>query len=169
MAKNNYWRNKYPASRVYVSTPTGSKYFEEEGWTYRDAKLTWEKKGKTNVYEQIQAERESCDIKMILDRLQPIDDTVLNKVEAMYLDTVDMPTSYRDMFDKASKLVEIYEALPVELREHYNHDPGQFVANYGTQEMADAMNAYKESVFDRVSKPNDNPVVATVEESEVVE
>lgn len=93
-----------------------------------------EKSGYTNIYERIQESLEETKIENIIRRALGGDETALATMHGVYTDITDAPKTLAEMQQLVIKATMDFQKLPVEVREKFNHDPAQFVAEYGTDE-----------------------------------
>lgn len=84
--------------------------------------------GQESLYDSIQSWKDSVDINVIMARYANGDVDVLSKVQGAYGDFTQFPTTYADMLNRVIQGKHMFESLPLEIREKYNHDFGQFIA-----------------------------------------
>lgn len=75
--------------------------------------------GNDNLYEYIQSFKESCDINNIVARFARGDVDALNRVQGTYFDAVGMPTTYAELLNTVIAGRELYDSLPLEVKEKY--------------------------------------------------
>lgn len=90
-----------------------------------------------NLYSEIQSHKESVDINCILERFERGDMNVLNRRSGIYLDVTDMPKSYAEMYQRIMDAEAQFKALPLNIREQFNHSPQEFFAAIGTDKWYD--------------------------------
>lgn len=93
--------------------------------------------GKDDLYAYIQSHKDSVDINTILSRYAAGDVSALHKGDMMYLDVTNMPKTYAEMYERVMQAQEMFDHLPLEVRERFDHNPAQFFASIGTPEFAD--------------------------------
>lgn len=152
------WKNKYKYERPDHYTPEGSEIHINYGWTYEDGELVFVEKDKVPLYAQIQAERDMCELSSILARYENGDDTALNKVNGMYLDIVDMPTNYAELYTAVSKANDIFYNMPTEIKEKYDNNAAMFWKNYGSDAFDDVVNAYRSEQLGKYGLVDEEPV-----------
>lgn len=152
------FRSKYPLDVRQNFSEPGSKLRYSEGWTIEDGSYVWTSKGVKDIDQEINSHRESCDLKLILERFKQLDESQLNAMNAMYVDTIDLPKNYKDMYTASHKMKEIFEAMPLEIRSHYNHDLGAFTTAYGSTEMLEFVNAYRCNEYAKFNKEDPSPI-----------
>lgn len=69
------------------------------------------KVGKINVYERIQAERDSTDISIMMQRFRNGEVDVFDQMDPQYIDTVDYPHSLADLHAKIEEANELWSML----------------------------------------------------------
>lgn len=117
-------------------------------------------KGVVDTYAEIQSHADSVDINRIIARLADGDVSVLEKHKGFFADVSEIPNNYAAVLQRISDAELVFADLPVEIREQFNHDPGEFIASFGTEKF---YNVFKsESAADEVVKE----VVEDVEKSE---
>ncbi len=84
--------------------------------------------GEESLYDFIQSWKDSVDINVILARYVNGDVDALSKVQGAYGDFTQFPTTYAEMLNRVIQGKHMFESLPLEIREKYNHDFGQFLA-----------------------------------------
>lgn len=157
MYKNIYTRENL----TVIDTPTGEPIRIKKGWIYEDGELVYKEKGITNVYEEIQAAAESVDLHAIMNRYENGDATALNKVQGMYIDAVDLPKNYAELYDAVSKADMVFETLPADIKSQFNNSAATFWKNYGEEEFDQIINTYRKDTLERYGFVDDNPVMSS--------
>lgn len=153
------FRTKYDRDKKErLFSPIGSEIYERNGWIYDDGELKWITKSKENMYAKIQAEKDAVELHAILQRYEDGDDSALNKVEGMYMDTVDLPRNYAELYSAVSRADDVFYSMPVEIREKYNNNAATFWKNYGSEAFDDLVNAYRSDIYSRYGMIDENPV-----------
>lgn len=98
------------------------------------------KTGRKNLYEEIQAFKESSEIANILNRFINGETDILKQVDGFYGDVTSAPTSYADYFNKVKEAKKIFEGLPEEIRNKFDNDPEKFFIEFGTDSFIDKVN-----------------------------
>lgn len=92
------------------------------------------KTGMTSTYDRIQESLEETKIENIIRRALGGDETALAVMHGSYIDVTDAPKTLAEMQQLVIRATNQFNELPLEIREKFNFDPGQFVAEYGTHE-----------------------------------
>lgn len=79
-----------------------------------------------NVYDRIQADRDSCDINVLMQRFALGDTEALNIKTGYYLDTRNMPTTLAEVFQMGIEAEQYFEGLPVDLKEMFDNSHSVF-------------------------------------------
>ena len=95
--------------------------------------------GQRDLREYIQSFAEECTLQNILRRFQLGDETVLSKVQGAYMDTTVMPKTFRDVLDAVISGQNLFNQLPLEVRQKYNNDFNQWFVDIGSDSWIDAM------------------------------
>lgn len=92
--------------------------------------------GTVNIYDEIQSHRESVELSTLLQRYAQGDETALNKIQGVYADVVDMPSTYSELFDRVRDAENSFNALPEDVRVLFDNSPVSFWQSIGTPEFA---------------------------------
>ena len=84
--------------------------------------------GQENLYDFIQSWKDSTDINIILARYANGDVDALSKVQGAYGDFTQFPKTYAELLNRVEQGKLMFNDLPLEIREKYNHDFAQFMA-----------------------------------------
>lgn len=93
-----------------------------------------EESGKTNVYLEIQSYADSCDINVLMARYRNGETDVLSRVQGVYGDVSAIPTNYAEIMNAKIRAESLFMGLAPGIREKYNNDVTQFMAELGTKE-----------------------------------
>ena len=135
-------------NRIRTPASTGDKITQPYGWIYKDGEYQYLPKGNPhNHYEEIQAQRDAVDLKKILARYESGDTSALERVNGFYLDTVELPKSLADLYDAVSRSNEVFDAMPIEIKEKYGHNPASFWKAHGTESFDNFLNEVRQSMI----------------------
>lgn len=125
-------------------TPTGIKEKIIFGIKYEDdGSKTVIVKGMEDIYRKRQEAKESVDINNIIRRYTNGDPFALEKVKTTYGDFTNTPKDIVSAMAMIQERKEAFLRLPIEVREAYNHDPEQFLADAGSEKFNKIMNITK--------------------------
>lgn len=93
-----------------------------------DGTIVLQEKGKESLYDYIQSNRDSCDINLLVARFNNGDLDALSKVQGAYGDFTQFPKTYAELLNRVNQGRMMFDDLPLEIREKYNHDFAQFMA-----------------------------------------
>lgn len=96
--------------------------------------LVLESVGKEYLYDYIQSFKDSCDLKMIIKRFTNGETDVLSKVQGFYADVSDLPGNYAEMLQVVTNGERTFMELPVDIRAKFNHNFGEFLAEFGSSD-----------------------------------
>lgn len=120
-----YDREKSGRTYSAVGSPDkvlySAKYLE-------DGTIALQEKGKESLYDYIQSYRDSCDINLLVARFANGDVDALSKVQGAYGDFTQFPKTYAELLNRVNEGRAMFDELPLEMREKYNHDFSQFMA-----------------------------------------
>lgn len=144
MAKTTLYGNHLSRN---TAIPRGNFPFEKDElmWKYdENGEKDLEKVGTIDTYLAIQAEAESCDVKTIVRRAEMGEVDLLNKFSGSFVDTTSMPTSLMEAQNLVLRAEHEFNNLPVDLKELFNNDKMQFLAEYGTEKFNKKLNYLSE-------------------------
>lgn len=110
-------------------TNSGEPFLDEYNYDGSDTLI---KTGKTNIYEKIQAAAPAQDINYIVQKFINGDPNALNSVHGIYGDFSDMPTTYAELFDRVRTCKDMFNALPIELRNEFDNNAYEFWKDFGS-------------------------------------
>ena len=139
----NKWDNQPPVE----ATPCGTRFIDTYQEEYnKDGELELVQKGKTNVYEMIQASVESTKIENLLHAVAMGDVNAMKQVDATYMDTTTMPKNLMEMENLVIKAKREFDEFPAEVKELFNNSADAYVMSMGTQEFFDKMSPYNDKI-----------------------
>lgn len=127
---NRIQKNSVPGDRF---APTYSPKVDENGV------IELVESGKVDTYAKIQAWRESCDIKVILQKYINGDSSALNRHMPLFGDFSDSPKSLSDYYQAMIDAENAFNNLPVDVRAKFNHSPSEFFTSIGTDKFNEIM------------------------------
>lgn len=157
-----------------ILTEDTKEFISESGKPYiNEYEYTLDKKGikqlvkkdtVDNIYDRIQAERDSCDINKLMERFALGDTEALNVNKGFYIDTREMPKSYFEVLQLGLEAERYFEGLPVELKNEFDNSYSVFFTEYGTDEFNKKIDKYNdrfvnhqfEEVKDNIEEINHN-------------
>ncbi len=150
------WYKRKKGHRVTSQPGSGMKdtykmFVDENG------KRELRRSGEYNLYAEIQSYKDSCSIDYILSRFASGDITALSRVQGIYGDFSEMPTTYAEVCQRVIDAEHLFNNLPLDVREEFNFSPSEFFAQFGTEKVDRIINPEKYadvSVKDVVSQPD---------------
>lgn len=89
--------------------------------------------GEKNIYEAIQANKDSVSIKTIMARYELGDTDILNKRNGAFIDITDMPTNFADIMKTVITAENNFNELPLDVRKEYNFSPAEYISDIGSE------------------------------------
>ena len=123
-------------------------------------KLLTKKDSVTDIYSMIQAEKDSCDINVLMQRFALGDTEALNIRTGYFLDTRNMPTNIHEVFAMGLEAEQYFEGLPVELKETFDNSASVFFT-----EMNEDFKVFEKKVKDYNDKFIDHSFDEPIENS----
>lgn len=122
------------------------------------------KNGEYNLYADIQSYKDSVSIDYILTRFVNGDETALSRVQGIYGDFTQMPTTMAELQQRVIDAEHLFNNLPLDIREQYNFSASEFFAQLDsdkTKAIFAPPDSAKQDVVDTVVKETlvDNTVV----------
>lgn len=102
--------------------------------------------GQTNVYAEIQSHRVSVELSTLLQRYVAGDETALNKIQGVYADVTDAPSSLQELHERVRQAENYFRDLPEGLRKLFNDSPIEYVMSVGTTEFLDKIVEFNKSL-----------------------
>lgn len=102
--------------------------------------------GKTNIYEKIQANKESTLINNIIERYNNGDVQALNQRQPVYGDTTQMPKNLAEAQQMVINAERYYNSLPNEIKQKLNNSKEEFFESTTNGEFEIILNDYYNSV-----------------------
>lgn len=96
--------------------------------------ITLVEAGVENTDDYIQSFAESTDLHVLLTRIQSGETDLLMKRPGSYGDFTKMPKTYAEMLQLQLDSARLFNSLPVDVKEKFNNDPNQFMAQSGTED-----------------------------------
>lgn len=93
-----------------------------------DGKRDLKKSGEYNLYADIQSYKDSVSIDYILARFVNGDETALSRVQGIYGDFTQMPTTMAELQQRVIDAEHLFNNLPLDIREQYNFSASEFFA-----------------------------------------
>lgn len=137
-----------PGDRFHVT----HKLIVDQDGTY-DLKIS----GKVDTYSEIQSWRESCDIKVLLQRYANGDTAALNRKQPLFGDFSTMPKTLAEYQQMQLNVEQAFDSLPAEQRSRFGNSSSRFVASFGSPEFFEALGVKQPSAS--VETPVETPVV----------
>lgn len=144
--------------RICVFSNPGDPYLDDYKISNDDdGKRCLVKNGKINVYEKIQASRESCDINIILEKYLNIGDpAILNRSPSFYGDVSEIPTNYAELLRLQKEANDYFDSLSPDIKNQFDNDRDVFFSSIGSEKFKNIMNP----------KPIESEVVNNEQKSE---
>lgn len=125
------FRTQY--DRVAIVSNSGTRFHPTYKLKYdEDGCTTLVETGKIDTYEQIQSWKDSCDIKVILERFANGDMDALNRKTPMFGDFTSTPQTLAEHLQLLRDAEESFRGLPLDIRAQFNHNPAEFYASIGS-------------------------------------
>lgn len=142
-------------------TKVTKDYISESGSPYlQDYEYSLDKEGHkvlvkadtyTDVYSRIQADKDSVDINVLMQRFALGDTEALDIKKGFYLDTRDMPKNIHEVFAMGLEAEQYFEGLPVELKEKFDNSHSVFFT-----EMSEENNVFMKKINEYNDRFNDH-------------
>ena len=87
------------------------------------------------------------------------DTTALNRAQAAYLDTTDMPKNLQEAQNAIIRLKNEFDSLPIDTRREFNFSPEQYINEYGTEKWQKTMGLYKEPTIEKELPIKEKPTI----------
>ena len=126
-------------SEKYVSS-SGSPIKEHfEGQLTEKGIIKLVKTGVDNLYLKIQAERDSCDVNLLIKRFQAGDPSALDRVNFFYADVSGAPKSPSELLNLVRGAEDEFNHLPLEKRQAFDNDFNKYFSTMNSKEWFEKM------------------------------
>lgn len=126
--------NVYTKETKEIFTNCGTEFESEYKLKVdKEGRRNLEIVGETNVYAKIQSFKDSCDVNYILQRFASGDQSALSKVQGIYGDFTTVPTSLAELSQRVVDAENLFNNLPLNVREQFNYSPSEFFASIGSE------------------------------------
>lgn len=95
--------------------------------------------GKDNVYLNIQADADYCNIDILIKRFKAGDEQALKRAQFFYGDVSKIPLSPNEILNTVNGAKESFEQMPVETREKFDFDFNKWFSTMNTEEWMQKM------------------------------
>lgn len=128
------FRTKYQREETF--TPVGDPVYPRYVGRYdKDGVLVLDKVGETNIYNEIQSHADSVDLDTIIRRYESGEIDVLSRAQGAYVDVTQAPKTYADMLNLMRFAEEVFDQLPLDVRQQYDNSFEQFFAQDGMSQL----------------------------------
>ena len=137
---------KYTKDNTDIISVSGSPTLQEYEYSLdkEGRKQLVKKDSVINVYERIQADRDSCDINKLMERFALGDSEALDVKKGFYADVREMPKDYREVFERGLEAEQYFDSLPVELKEMFDNSHTVFFTEFGSKEFDSKVERYND-------------------------
>lgn len=142
----------------YISEPGSG---EKDIYEYRsvDGKKELVKTDrKTSVYDLIQSHKDETDLNIIIARFLNGDTEIVNRAPGLYADFTLMPKTYAELYARIQECENIFNKLPVKVRDEFDNSSAKFWNMFGSEEFE---KVFKKFVSE--DKPIEKEVVENAE------
>lgn len=101
------------------------------------------KTGEVDSYQEIQSHADSTDIHTILARFENGETGVLSQRQGQYVDVSEMPGTLAETLQLVINETNRFNELPLEIRQAYNFNASEFIADIGSEKWLSLMNPKK--------------------------
>lgn len=165
------YKNVYERKNLdFPKTEPGDHFMNIYKWRVDDDGNMIRKIVKTeNIYDRIQAARDSVDLNKILERYENGDASALQKVQGMYIDTTELPKTYHELYKAVQIHNDAFNSMPVEIKQAFDNNPAKFWKEFGTDKFDAIINDYRQMVYDNYGMEDPEPVqtAAPIKEGDV--
>lgn len=137
---------------VFYSDPGSRYHIEYDTVVLPDGRIELVENGKTDIQEYIDSFSESCSIENIVAMCAAGDTSALSKRQGQYIDTSDMPKTFRDVLDIVIRGENQFEALPADVKAKFENDFNRWFATAGSEEWLTSMGFVKSDEVDSLKK-----------------
>lgn len=162
-------RERDTVPRVSVGCPFETEYSEiTDGFGAHQLV----EKGKFDRVQYVNAQKDMCNLKLMIERYSLGDINALNRVSCFYADTTETPQTLQEWSSMKKQLTTLFRQLPKSVRKKFG-TPEQFISAYGTDDFNQALGISSEPVQSAAAAPSpaavsvSDPAIPT--DTEVIE
>ncbi len=123
------FKTQFHERKRFFTNP-GNPIKVKYGASYDEAgRVKLVEEGTENLYDYIQSFAESCDIHVLLKRYSNGEVDVLSKVQGMYGDFTEFPTTYAELLNTVNRGEAMFNEFPVDVRAKFNHNFAEFMVS----------------------------------------
>lgn len=104
-----------------------------------------------DIQEEIDSHAESCSIENIIAMCASGDTSALNRVQGTFVDTTQMPKTFRDVLDIVIRGQSEFDRLPLEIRQKFDSNFVSWFQDAGSAEWMEKM-GFKPAAPDTIEK-----------------
>ena len=145
MKFESYFDKLFPSSKAKVSefhTCPGERFITTYEYDVIDGIKMLVPSGEHDIQLEIDSFEESQDINNIIARFLNGDTSVLNPKSGVYGDFTHCPKTYAEMFSHVQKCENIFNNLPVEIKEKFDNSYQKFWSDMGTDSFDNVFSEY---------------------------
>lgn len=101
--------------------------------------------GVVNIQDKIDSFSVEADINNIISRYINGDLSVLNQVKGTFGDFRNIPDNYAELFNRVQSCQNVFDSLPVEVKEKFGNSYQVFWSSFGTKEFDSIINDFSRS------------------------
>lgn len=106
-------------------------------------RLTIERSGVDDLSAYINSFRDSVNLNVLLQKFVNGDESALNKTQGVYMDVSKFPTSYAEVLNIVNDGINVFNGLPMEIKNKFNNNAYEFITKLDTDEYYDALGIEK--------------------------
>ena len=137
---------KYTKDNSEIGSVTGTPTLQEYEYKLdkEGHKQLVKKDSFINVYERIQADKDSTDINKLMERFALGDTEALDINKGFYIDARELPKDYREVFDRGIEAEQYFDSLPVELKQMFDNSYSAYFTEMGSKEFEEKYAKYND-------------------------
>lgn len=137
------------------TTENGKKTQTEYQWKYNNnGTKELVKVGEKNIYDEIQTYKEDVDLVTIINRLGGIEQLQALPAKGVYQDLTQMPRNLYEAVELQEQAHKSFDKLPTQIKEAFNNDPLQFMAQIGTDKFKQVYEKFYKTTLEDSSTTN---------------
>uniref|UniRef100_A0AAU8B7C3 Internal scaffolding protein n=1 Tax=Dulem virus 128 TaxID=3145605 RepID=A0AAU8B7C3_9VIRU len=127
VTSSNLFATQFQAHKRVFQNPGSGERILYTSRLNEDGTIDLVPSGKDNLYAFIQSHKDSCDIHVLLARYANGDVDALSRAQGAYGDFSQMPTTYAELLNSVIQGEAMFNSLPVEVREKFDHSFEKFM------------------------------------------
>lgn len=141
----SYFDRLCPSTKTKVpefNSVVGSRFMPTYQYDVVDGVKTLVESGEVDLQAEIDSYADAQDINNIIARFLNGDTSVINPKSGTYGDFTNVPETYAELFSRVQHCENVFNSLPVDIREKFDNSYQKFWSDFGSSEFDAVFDEY---------------------------